>query len=1552
MVGLYRATGINGPESPQNRKVVQKWVFDRASNRFIPAKTVNTGTDGTDSASTSVASSSKQEADRLDLLKQELARLEEQKLLAEIRLLELRVQKRKAKSKPRDDPTRTSINQKTQRNGQPRSPVRVKTVTTRSSPTRVSPLKVVERRTQSIPKVKTLLPSSPVKKVPVIRKSPIKATKKIVSEPGAAPKVEPSVETTSTSAATEARAITKTEHQKPSPPPPPPLPPPSTQSKSRGKALVDEDDSESDSSSHALDEVPIRGPLHTVSQPVRDQASQPVFEDYTAHNNLSLDSSSSSSSSSSYEVRRPLRNERLKGAAVPHSFRSAEMEEENTESHHSRNLGHHSHRTIKQPSFDEKPENSRLDIGKINTNKSEKSTIDTMNSGDDSILNSVGSASFPHDKPVENAQSTDRRSLQSPRRQILQSGDSGDSSIDSDFDSKRAVLRQRDGRNLLPLLNEASESKDATSSVTDGSAKMHQHFISNSPNKRAAHDISVTLSEGSMSVITHSDLSDVPPTEKVRRKDCNSEESSRLESLRSKRNRQRKQIEERFEKMLPSKNHSFQSENSSKSRSMDATNAKPLSIDGSSQFSVVGASQINMAVAVLAYLKQINMEETARKFQREWKDLHGNLPLSRPTIIGTIRFEPLLTDESFSSSNSDPSIVNDHMELSLEREREETKDVLEHSQCDGDEQHRIIAVQNSKQVFGKEGERDTDISEAFDEKREERQAFSSSSEGNPVFSTRRGATNEEVVHQEGLHQATQSVPEERPTPGNVKVETVKCHDNAEQTLLSKHFEPTEVLNRDPLSHHQLKVDANRTVGHVSGQWEEDSEKQLVEGALVLDFPEANSNPPENDQSAKRPIPFSEVEMLKAAGQCEDDAYNITEYNTNTEITTAIADGESVTDMPFTNNEIENDVRLQSENTTDKTSLSGRTFADEASQEKENVGKRQNRAAKGSSIITELIEMAPNGSACRGSTSDENHVEDHNTSETKIVDDLDVQGTIAAVESECNQHSVNKTSLEIESHSYVARADSNDNLGENCGSNDVDANISQNDGICDAKNIDHSDTGFNSQIDGSNDSDRHIEDQLESRHAGHQSEEQGAESGCDAKCDDVECKLTTSELHQCASVQPSLKSPKADTSTMVNIPQFEDVTNFASSESGQNRVAVARDTEESARKQDQLTTQEIDVLMPSDTGMGETPLSDACPVIMDVPSSSPTRACLENDVPQPDNSASTMKATDEPARTDDDQSVVSDYSDYVTLVLDNPDLDVSEISISDPLEELLITSKAMKAIHNVEKLSYIREESVPLEQEPKQEEKVNGKPIEEASEEEESVEEEEESSEESSASSEEETNEEEESSSEAEESSTEPEETSSEVEESSSDDDEEEEDRSDTQDETTEGDDSQNEERLSVPLPKPKSSVPLPGPASDEQIPTTNELEKDRGLNVLRDQNVATKLIDGTSDETIGRPTPPLKRSNSDGSPVTSPHLSKKRSLGRSVSFDDDIRTVELPRWDEETKKALFYDSVDLRGFKMTEKARQERKASEKIAKQMNSTIGAATVGMPSFFDGL
>ncbi|GAX17288.1 early endosome antigen 1 [Fistulifera solaris] len=1595
MVGLYRATGINGQANPQSRKDVQKWVFDRASNRFIPAKTVNAGTDGTDSASTSVASSCKQEGDRLDLLKQELARLEEQKLLAEIRLLELRVKKRKAKSKPRDDPTRTSNNQKTQRNGQPRSPVRVQTVTTRSSPTRVSPLKVVERRTQPIPKVKTLLPSSPLKKIPVVRKSPTKVVKKIMLEPGSA--------STSTSAATQARGITKIENQTPFPP----TPPPSTQSKTRGKPLVDEDDSESESSSHALDEVSPKGPLHNVSSqhsqlsgqerpqskkshsPVRNQASQPVFEDYTAHNNLSLDSSSSSSSSSSYEVRRPTRNERLNGAAVPQSFRSAEKEEENPESHHSRNLGHHSHRTIKQLSFDEKAENNRSAIGNVNTYKSENSTIDTMNSGDESIINSACSASFSHSKSENNAESTGRPSLQSSRRQNQLSGDSGDSSIDSDFDSNRAVLRQRDGRNLLSLLNKASESMiiDAASSLSDGSAKMHRRNNPIGQNKRAAHDISVTISEGSMSVITHSECSDTRPADNMRGKECNAEDSSRLESLRSKRNRQRKQIEERFEKMLPSKIPSFQLENGTKPLSKNATKSKPLSIDGPSQYPVDGASQINTAVAVLAYLKQIHMEETAKKFQREWKDLYGTLPLSHPTIIGTIRFEPLLTDDSFSSSTSDPSIVNDHIELSLDEEMEETKDVLGNFQCDGDEQHRAIDVQISNQVLGKEGERFSDASEAVDVKQVERQVFSSPRVQNPVLSAQGDATNNEVLHEEGLHQSIESVSEECQTPNSrseqecrVKAETEKYLDNAEQTLLSRHFESTEVLSSDSLSHHQLKVDeVNHAVGPVSTQQELDSKKQLVashvESALVSDFPEDNSNPPENgDQSAKQTIPSAEVETLKAAGQSEDGADDLIDNKTEIlyEMTTEIADSENVTDLPITNDDLENHIRLYSEDITNQISLSGRTSADKVSEEIEDHGKYQNHSAMGYSISAELREVAPNGSDYRGSTSDEYHYEDqaniaaHSISETKSVDDLDILGETAAVASEFNQHYMNEPVVETESRTYVAFANSDERLGENSVSNDVDANMSQNNGISDAKITDHSDTRFNSQIDGSDDSNRNLDDRPESRHAVHRtgkyideskSEEQGPPSGCDAQCDYVECDLPTLEFQQSASVQPTFKSPRAETSTMIDIAQFEDVTGFASSESGQISVAVGRDTEESVGKQDQLTTQEIDVLIPCNMGdipLSETPeiasSSDACPVIMDVPLSSPTRTCLEDDVPQPDTSASTMKVADEPARTDDDQSVVSDYSDYVTLVLDNPDLDVSEISISDPLEELLLTSKAIKAMRNVEKLSYIREES--LEQEPKQEEKVSCKSIEESSEEEES-EEEEESSEESSASSEEETSEEEGSSSEAEESSTEPEEMSNEFDESSSDDDDDDDDdRYGTQDETTEGDDSQNEERLSVPLPKPKSSVPLPGPASDEQAPPINEPEKGRGISVFHDRNLVTNSIDETCDETIRRPTPPLKRSNSEGSIVASPHLSKKRSLGRSVSFDDDITTVEVPRWDEETKKALFYDSVDLRGFKMTEKARQERKASEKIAKQMNSTIGAATVGMPSFFDGL
>jgi hypothetical protein len=74
-------------------------------------------------------------------------------------------------------------------------------------------------------------------------------------------------------------------------------------------------------------------------------------------------------------------------------------------------------------------------------------------------------------------------------------------------------------------------------------------------------------------------------------------------------------------------------------------------------------------------------------------------------------------------------------------------------------------------------------------------------------------------------------------------------------------------------------------------------------------------------------------------------------------------------------------------------------------------------------------------------------------------------------------------------------------------------------------------------------------------------------------------------------------------------------------------------------------------------------------------------------------------------------------------------------------------------------------------------------------------------------------------------------------------------------------------------------------------------------------------------------------------------------VGRTVSFDDSHIQSIIPtaRYDVEEKTDLFYDHDDIKRFKAEEESRKQRKAQKKLTQVLNSTIGAATEGMDSFW---
>jgi hypothetical protein len=77
----------------------------------------------------------------------------------------------------------------------------------------------------------------------------------------------------------------------------------------------------------------------------------------------------------------------------------------------------------------------------------------------------------------------------------------------------------------------------------------------------------------------------------------------------------------------------------------------------------------------------------------------------------------------------------------------------------------------------------------------------------------------------------------------------------------------------------------------------------------------------------------------------------------------------------------------------------------------------------------------------------------------------------------------------------------------------------------------------------------------------------------------------------------------------------------------------------------------------------------------------------------------------------------------------------------------------------------------------------------------------------------------------------------------------------------------------------------------------------------------------------------------------------ERGVGRTVSFDDSHIQSIIPtaRYDVEEKTDLFYDHDDIKRFKAEEESRKQRKAQKKLTQVLNSTIGAATEGMDSFW---
>ncbi|GKY97136.1 hypothetical protein MPSEU_000672000 [Mayamaea pseudoterrestris] len=169
-----------------------------------------------------------------------------------------------------------------------------------------------------------------------------------------------------------------------------------------------------------------------------------------------------------------------------------------------------------------------------------------------------------------------------------------------------------------------------------------------------------------------------------------------------------------------------------------------------------------------------------------------------------------------------------------------------------------------------------------------------------------------------------------------------------------------------------------------------------------------------------------------------------------------------------------------------------------------------------------------------------------------------------------------------------------------------------------------------------------------------------------------------------------------------------------------------------------------------------------------------------------------------------------------------------------------------------------------------------------------------------------------------------------------------EEESETEDMESESSSSENEESDSD---EESGSADDPIPAVKKALSVSDDTAHHNAITML----VVGESADAQDDLTLNKQpiaastdTPMVGESNVTGSP-------DERNVRRTVSFDNDVKTISTDRYEIESKIDLFYDRDDIKRFKAEEEARKQRKEQKKLSKALDATIGAATANMDSFW---
>jgi hypothetical protein len=74
-----------------------------------------------------------------------------------------------------------------------------------------------------------------------------------------------------------------------------------------------------------------------------------------------------------------------------------------------------------------------------------------------------------------------------------------------------------------------------------------------------------------------------------------------------------------------------------------------------------------------------------------------------------------------------------------------------------------------------------------------------------------------------------------------------------------------------------------------------------------------------------------------------------------------------------------------------------------------------------------------------------------------------------------------------------------------------------------------------------------------------------------------------------------------------------------------------------------------------------------------------------------------------------------------------------------------------------------------------------------------------------------------------------------------------------------------------------------------------------------------------------------------------------RGIKRSVSFDDDVTTQQIPELDA-PKSQLYYDKEEIRLMRQADEARKVRKQTKQMEKMFQMSNVTASSKLPSIWD--